>query len=174
MLCSKKAHTKISNPSKIVLSRTGSKSVQLEWTTVKNAQGYNIYRSTSKKGTYRKIASVKSNKNVYNDKKLTTLKTYYYKIETVAKKNSYNNKSNAKSIKVKYSIGDTFIAINNQTYTGNAIKPNVELFKSVTNFNKVNSKNYSIAYSNNINAGTATVTITGKNDYYGTKKQLSK
>jgi hypothetical protein len=32
----------------------------------------------------------------------------------------------------------------------------------------VSSSNYDVSYSNNTNAGTATVTVTGKGDYKGT------
>ena len=52
------------------------------------------------------------------------------------------------------------------TYIGAAIKPNVIIKNgSVT---LVNGTDYTVSYSNNLNAGTATITITGKNNYTGT------
>lgn len=58
-----------------------SESVSLKWTKVKNAGGYEIYRSTSKKGKYKLIASVKKAKTTsYKDKSVKSGKTYYYKI----------------------------------------------------------------------------------------------
>ena len=58
-----------------------SSSVSLEWQKVKGASGYEIYRSTSKKGTYKRIASVKKAATVsYKDKSVKSGKTYYYKV----------------------------------------------------------------------------------------------
>ena len=56
-------------------------------------------------------------------------------------------------------------AIADQTYTGSALKPEVV----VKDGSKVLTKNvdYYVSYSNNTNAGTATVRITGKGDYKG-------
>ena len=55
-----------------------------------------------------------------------------------------------------------------RTYTGSAIKPVPEV-KDGTKVLK-SGTDYTTAYSNNTNAGTATVTITGKGNYTGTKK----
>ena len=46
------------------------------------------------------------------------------------------------------------------TYTGNEIKPEIVV-------KGVDKSNYDISYSNNINVGTATVTVTGKNNAKG-------
>ena len=62
------------------------------------------------------------------------------------------------------------IIINNiadQTYTGSAIKPSITVKDS--SYTLVNNKDYTVSYANNINSGTATVTITGKGNYSGTK-----
>lgn len=53
------------------------------------------------------------------------------------------------------------------TYTGSARKPTVNVYYNGT---KLSSYfDYSVTFENNINAGTATVTITGTNYYEGTK-----
>ena len=54
-----------------------------------------------------------------------------------------------------------------QVYTGSAVKPEI----TVTDGNKTleNGKDYTLYYSNNINAGAASVTVTGMGDYIGTK-----
>ena len=52
----------------------------------------------------------------------------------------------------------------NVTYSGNAFTPDVNVTKDGVS---VSSDNYELSYSNNINAGTATVKITGINDYVG-------
>ena len=51
------------------------------------------------------------------------------------------------------------------TYDGEAKTPAVSSVKLGNN--EINAANYEVSYSNNINAGTATVTITGKNTYTG-------
>ncbi len=62
----------------------------------------------------------------------------------------------------------TISTIPNKTYTGSAITPSV----TVSDFTNVlkNGKDYTVSYSNNVKAGTATVTVTGKGNYSGTQK----
>lgn len=58
------------------------------------------------------------------------------------------------------------------TYDANAKKPSVTV---KDNLGKTIAKsNYTVAYSNNIKVGTATVTVTFKNDYKGTLKKTFK
>lgn len=57
-------------------------------------------------------------------------------------------------------------AIPAQTYTGAAIQPTVTLTDGETTLTL--GTDYTVAYSNNTNAGTATVTVTGKGNYAGT------
>lgn len=73
----------------------------------------------------------------------------------------------AQSGKVKISKL-TFSKVSNQTYTGKEIKPAV----TVTQGSKklVKGTDYTISYKNNKSVGTATITITGKGKYTGTKK----
>ena len=54
-----------------------------------------------------------------------------------------------------------------QTYTGSAITPNIAVTNGPVPLTK--GTDYTVSYSNNVNAGTATVTITGKGNYTGTK-----
>ena len=63
-------------------------------------------------------------------------------------------------------MSDTSVAnISSQTYTGNSISP----LPTITYNNKTLKKDtdYTLSYSNNINAGTATITITGKGNFTG-------
>ncbi|MCR5687180.1 MAG: Ig-like domain-containing protein [Lachnospiraceae bacterium] len=75
------------------------------------------------------------------------------------------------SLKVKMGLNpDWFIVQSPDTvsYTGKAYKPKVVLTEDAPS--KVG---YSVKYYNNVNAGTATVSITGKGDYSGTvEKQI--
>ena len=56
--------------------------------------------------------------------------------------------------------------ISDRTYTGSAIEPKPE----ITGFGKILTENtdYTLGYTNNLNVGTATITITGKGNYTGT------
>ena len=51
------------------------------------------------------------------------------------------------------------------TYTGSAKKPSVTVKDG--DYTLVEGKDYTVTYSNNTNAGTATVTVTGKGNYTG-------
>ena len=61
--------------------------------------------------------------------------------------------------------GITIAAIADQTYTGSAIKPEVTVNDGETTLTL--GTDYEVAYSNNISAGTATVTISGQGNYKG-------
>ncbi len=53
-------------------------SINIQWTRVRNATGYYVYRATSSDGTYNKIATVSSAS--YTNTGLTDGQTYYYKV----------------------------------------------------------------------------------------------
>lgn len=57
--------------------------------------------------------------------------------------------------------------ISNQVYSGKAIKPTVTVKDGDKKL--VKGTDYTVSYKNNTNIGTATVTITGKGNYTGTK-----
>lgn len=79
-----------------------SKQVAIKWKKVAGASKYQIYRSTSKNGKYKRIAT--TGKTSYTDKKATGGKRYYYKVRVIKKIGSktYNSKySSIKSIAAK-------------------------------------------------------------------------
>ena len=55
-----------------------SNSIKLTWNSVYGATGYEVYRSTSKTGTYTKLTTITN--TTYTNKNLTSNKTYYYKV----------------------------------------------------------------------------------------------
>lgn len=61
---------------------TSTDSIKLTWTASKNANGYEIMRSTAKNGTYTSVAF--TNKLIYRETGLTPGKTYYYKVRPYA------------------------------------------------------------------------------------------
>lgn len=82
-------------------------SVFVTWKKVKGATGYAIYRSTEKKGTYKKIATFNGNKTVSGvvDGQENGY-TYYYKVRALAKmknkKLTYGDYSKVKAVPFKF------------------------------------------------------------------------
>ena len=60
-------------------------------------------------------------------------------------------------------------AIPDQIYSGVEIKPDVSIIDG--NYKLVKDVDYTLVYSNNVNAGTGIVTVTGKGNYTGSKLQ---
>lgn len=76
----------------------------LTWTNVNGESAYQVYYSTSKNGTYKKLATTKANVAKYSKKKLKSKKTYYFKVRAVTKTasgNVYSAWSSVKSVKIK-------------------------------------------------------------------------
>jgi len=70
----------------VVTATAGKKQVKLTWKKVEGAQKYQIYRATSEKGTYKKIAT--TTKLSYTNKNLKAKKTYYYKVKAIGAANA--------------------------------------------------------------------------------------
>ncbi len=93
----------------VSVKTTSSGKLKISWKAVKkspskNVDGYVIYRSTSKGGTYKKIKTIeKGSTTSYTDSGLSNGKTYYYKVRAYVKVNGkavYGGYSSAKSKKV--------------------------------------------------------------------------
>lgn len=66
-----------------------SASTYIEWKKVSGAEGYEIYRSTSKYSGYKRVATIKKGSTVsYKDKSVKSGKTYYYKVRPYCKSGS--------------------------------------------------------------------------------------
>ena len=84
--------------------KAGKKSATVTWKKVSGVKGYVIYRATSKKGKYKKVATVSAKKTSYKVKKLKKKKKYFFKIRSYkldGKKKVYSSYSKVKSVKVK-------------------------------------------------------------------------
>ena len=87
---------------------------------------------------------------------------------TITGMGNYTGTKNASfTINPKNASNLTINSIAAQTYTGVAKTPTVTVKDGSTTL--TNGTHYTVAYNNNINAGTATVTVTGKGNYTGTK-----
>ncbi len=74
--------------------------LRITWSRIPGADGYRIYRSAKKNGSYRKIAVVKgSSSTSYMDKKLLTGKKYYYKVRAYATQNNKTVQSGYSKVK---------------------------------------------------------------------------
>lgn len=84
---------------------------KIKWTKSKGADGYYVYRATSKTGTYKKVGTVYDNTGYYYDTDtLTPGKTYYYKIKAYVEGGYYDIDSDGwwywvnKEVKSSYSV----------------------------------------------------------------------
>ncbi|MCI9063489.1 MAG: hypothetical protein HFJ17_02660 [Clostridia bacterium] len=106
-------------------TEAGSTLAYVYWNKSYNPlDGYEIYRSTSKKGKYKKVKSVSKNKSSYTDKKLKKSKTYYYKIRGYKKINGktyYTKYSNVKSIKTSYVTKNVKLPLKTSSYSGDKV-----------------------------------------------------
>lgn len=100
--------TKVGNLSTPTLktSATSKSSIKASWSKV-SGTGYQLYRATSKSGTYKKVKSISSSSTVsYKNTGLKKSKTYYYKVRAYKKVGNttiYSSFSTVKSAKTKSS-----------------------------------------------------------------------
>lgn len=73
----------------VTISRTASGKPKLTWGAVDGAVKYQIYRATSKNGTYKKMYTTA--KTSYTNTSATAGKTYYYKVRAVHSNTSANS-----------------------------------------------------------------------------------
>ncbi|MBR1415983.1 MAG: hypothetical protein IJ570_09010 [Prevotella sp.] len=93
----------------------------------------------------------------------TTPGTYTVTVTAVADGNFSGSATADFTIGAKSIAGVTIADIAAQDYTGSAIEPAVTVTDGSTPL--VLDTDYTVSYSNNVNAGEATVTITGKGNY---------
>ena len=90
-------NTDITEAPVVTISKGNNNKLVLTWEEDKHADGYYIYRSESKKGKYKKIATV--TEATYTDKKLTYGKTYYYKVKAYNSTSSKTSSIVSKKVK---------------------------------------------------------------------------
>ena len=65
----------------VTISNSTSGYPYLKWSAISGAEKYEIYRATSKTGTYKKIKTTTATK--FTDKDVTEGKTYYYRVKAI-------------------------------------------------------------------------------------------
>lgn len=102
----KQAALKMAKPQLTKVKVSGGKKVKVTWKRDSKADGYYIYRATSKKGKYKKVKTITKNKTVsWSDSSITTGKTYYYKIRSYVKTSSGTKSSGySKVLNVKTAL----------------------------------------------------------------------
>ncbi len=87
---------------KLKVKLASANAVKLSWNKISGADGYYIYRATSKKGKFSKIGTTK--KTSFKNSKLKSKKTYYYKVAAYkGKTTGANSKTASKKILGKLS-----------------------------------------------------------------------
>lgn len=92
----------IDAPGSLTVKKASATSVKCTWKAVSDADGYEIYYSTSKNGTFKKAGSTTS-KLTYTKKSLKEGKSYYFKVrayKTINGEKVYGEFSKVKSIKL--------------------------------------------------------------------------
>lgn len=96
----------VKQPSSLKARLAKGTKVVLQWKKAAEATKYEVYRASTKKGTYKKITTITSSKKqiTYQDKKVKAKKKYYYKIrgyQVVDGEKIYGNYSKIVNILVK-------------------------------------------------------------------------
>lgn len=94
--------------------------------------------------------------------------TVYYQVSA----DNYNTFTGSQTVRINArNVGDCSIDdIVDRTYDGKAHTPDPVVSDGVRKL--VKGTDYTVSYSSNINAGTASVTVTGKGNYTGTKTKM--
>lgn len=112
-------------------------------------------------------------KDEFGSGKITFTVTYPYD-ETYADKSDDTSTDDYSPYNIKYLGIDEILT---RDYTGKAIKPSVKIYSEIIDMQEnhiktylVEGTDYTLSYKNNTKPGQATVIITGKGDYSGTRE----
>lgn len=96
-----KSGASIAKVSKVKVGGITKSAAKVSWSKVSGASGYEVYRATSKSGTYKKIKTTKTTS--FRDTKLASKRKYYYRVRAY-KTNGKNIVSGALSATVSAKI----------------------------------------------------------------------
>lgn len=154
---------------------TSSGKPKLTWDAVAKADKYEIYRATSKNGTYTKMYTTTSTS--YTNTSAVAGNTYYYKVKAIYEDNSYANSAYSS---VKYITCDLAQPVVSITTSSDSGKPKLT-WSSVSGASKyeiyrANTKNgtYTKMYTTTSTSYTNTSAKAGYTYYYKVKAICSK
>jgi fibronectin type 3 domain-containing protein len=114
---SAQATTQLSAPTGLTVTSSAN-SMTIEWSSVPNAAGYRIYRSTSSSGNYTQISTSSTNSYIDNTGGLSSGTTYYYKVSAYNNNGVESSQSNSASATTQLSAPTGVAAAAN---SGNSI-----------------------------------------------------
>ena len=157
------------NPSTLTAKLYGHDDVELTWNKVTGATGYKVYYKKSTAASYTELG--KTTATSYKVPNLADNTKYIFMVYTyqsVGGVNCYNaGKTCEITTKLPLSSCTVKLSATSYTYDGKAKTPTVTVTNS-SGTKLTKDTHYTVTYSKNTNAGTATVTIIGKGSYYGT------
>lgn len=154
--------------SSLSLKETGA---VLKWEQESGAAGYEIYRKLGE-GNYQSVQTITDNSvTTWTDSEtdLTTDSVSYY-IKAYTRNSSgilYSEASNVKSVSPSIDLSNCQISLPSSSYTYNGREWTPSAAVSCNGQTLKLNKDYTVSYKNNINAGKASVVITGKGGYSG-------
>lgn len=155
------ASVAVAAPTTVTTSRTAYNKIQVKWNKVSGADGYAVYKATSKTGKYTLIKRIDSSKTTsYTWAKANVGTTYYFKVKAY-------KKVNGKRVYGSYSkvvSGKTYLAKPTVYRTDMDLGDYAHLY-----FSKVSgATGYEVWRSTEPDSGyTKVSTVSSKNSYYG-------
>ncbi|WP_455538463.1 GH25 family lysozyme [Terrisporobacter sp.] len=160
--------------SNISLDKKTTNSISFSWDKIDDVTGYKIYKYDEASKSYKHLKTIKDNNiNTYTNKNLNSSSIYNYKIrayKVIDGTTYYGKYSSIFTASTNSNIDLSLASVNDiksVKYTGSDIKPSVTL--TLNDKTLKENEDYTLTYSDNISAGIGKITITGINEYTGTK-----
>lgn len=151
------------------VNATDTGDLKIKWKAVSNAYQYQVYRSTSKDGSYTKLATVSA--TTYTDTSVKSNQVYYYKVRVRNLNAGVKGLSDYSSIKSGIQIGRTTI-LYVQSKSSSSLKVAWKAISGATGYNIYRASSQSGDYTQIATVGSETTNYTdkglqtGQNYYY--------
>ncbi|MCD8109556.1 MAG: Ig-like domain-containing protein, partial [Clostridiales bacterium] len=143
-----------------------STGIQLSWEEVTGAEGYRIYRKTGE-GSYSLMET--TSETSWTDKEISDGMIYTYQVYAYSGDFVSSGSAEVSNTITDISSCTITLSADSFTYDGTEKKPDVTVRNN--GLTLAEGTDYTVSFSNNVNAGTANVVITGEGDYVGTKEK---
>ncbi len=146
--------------------------IRLTWSGMYSGK-LQVMRSASRNSGYKKVAELKKGTRTYIDKEAPDGKTNYYYIKMVNSSGKQIKRTPVVAVYRKKSLASENVSVSLSydtiTYNGRQRKPVATVKYGSKTLTK--GRDYTVAYKNNINTGTAEIVLTGRGNYTGTTKK---